>query len=235
MIAALFFRGPPQCRSTQFCETLSSPPTNQRADGGSQSRTFSQGRDQSSNPAISPQKPSGSSLARFQSASYCSRLETWACSANPAGGGKTRVSCRTLSIDSPPCSDVIGAGSAVALGRKFIAWYEHDEADGLPSPPKEIHRRSSVVGLEGGKVWILRRPRARVNHLDALRTPRGRPRSRGVDLPWASDLLSSSSMSTLTRTRRGSQHDPRPDPLASAKEAGLRYVTDARPGIRRRR
>jgi DNA topoisomerase-1 len=42
-------------------------------------------------------------------------------------------------------------------------------------------------------------------------------------------------MSTMTRSRRGVKPAPRPDPTASAKAAGLRYVSDARPGIRRKR
>jgi len=42
-------------------------------------------------------------------------------------------------------------------------------------------------------------------------------------------------MSTVTRPRRTPQPELRPDPIASAKAAGLRYVSDARPGIRRKR
>src|SRR4051794_41807237 len=102
MRAALFFRGPSQCRSTQFWETLSCPPTNQRADGGAHSSTFSQGRDQSRNPAISSQKTDGSSLARFPNASYCSRLDKWAWRAKPGGGGEERGSFRGPSIVCAP-------------------------------------------------------------------------------------------------------------------------------------
>ena len=114
MIAALFLFGPSQWRSTQLYEALSWPPTNHLANGGFQSSTLSQGLNQSSASACSAQKPSGSSLARFQSAWYCSRLEMWACRANSGGGGKTRVSFRTLVIDPPPGSAVMVAGSAVA-------------------------------------------------------------------------------------------------------------------------
>jgi DNA topoisomerase-1 len=42
-------------------------------------------------------------------------------------------------------------------------------------------------------------------------------------------------MNTTTRPRRKPQPALRPDPLASAKAAGLRYVSDAKPGIRRKR
>src|SRR3954447_5141417 len=42
-------------------------------------------------------------------------------------------------------------------------------------------------------------------------------------------------MSTTTRKRSGAQPPLRPDPIASARAAKLRYVTDDRPGIRRRR
>src|SRR5262249_41910363 len=113
MSAALFLAGPSQWRSMQLSDTLIVPPSNQRANGGVQSRPLLQGLDHRSVCAISPQNASGSSLARFQSDSYSSRLATWACRANSGGGGNTRVSFSTLTIDPPGSADMV-AGSGVA-------------------------------------------------------------------------------------------------------------------------
>src|SRR5439155_24056005 len=89
-IAALFRRGPPTCRSRQFAETLSRPPTNHFAKGGSQSRTFDQGAIHSRVAAIRAQKASGSFAvsARKESSRTAASLR------KPAGGGYCSFSLR---------------------------------------------------------------------------------------------------------------------------------------------
>src|SRR5438105_8749373 len=96
MMAALFLRGPSRWRSMQLYAALSVRPTNHWACGSFHSRTRSHLRNQVSAPACSAQKPSGSSAARFHSASYSAALLMCAWAANSAGGGNCRVSLRTL-------------------------------------------------------------------------------------------------------------------------------------------
>src|SRR5262245_40437185 len=123
----------------QLWLTLICPPTNHLANGGCQSSTCRQGRDQSTAWAISPQKADGSSLARFQSVSDSVRLETCAWPANSGGGGKTRVSLRMLWIASPPGWDVMVRG---LHGRRPIA----RASPGGGGPPRPS---SSRVWWEG--------------------------------------------------------------------------------------
>src|SRR5580704_9469658 len=100
-MAALFLRQVSRCRSRQLYDALILPPTNHLVLGIVPSRTLSHLRNQWRLAAISPQKPAGSSFARFQSLLYSSSLLMLASAANSAGGGKTRNSCRTLSMLSP--------------------------------------------------------------------------------------------------------------------------------------
>src|SRR5207302_5070581 len=93
-IAALFRRGPPRCRSRQFAETLSRPPTNHFAKGGSQSRTLDQGAIQSRVAAIRAQKASGS----FPASTRKESSRTAASFRKPAGGGYCSFSLSRLSI-----------------------------------------------------------------------------------------------------------------------------------------
>src|SRR4051794_18020771 len=71
--------------------------------------------------------------------------------------------------------------------------------------------------------------------------PRGRPMLLRSSAPSAtrprraSNLLRSRFMSTMTSQQTRPQPGLHPDPLTSAKAAGLRYVADTRPGIRRKR
>src|SRR5688572_8921438 len=95
-MAALLRREPSRWRSTQLALTLSLPPTNHWACGSFQTSTWSHGLAHSSFLASSAQKLSGSSLARCQRRSYSAMLLTWADAAKAAGGGKERVSLRTL-------------------------------------------------------------------------------------------------------------------------------------------
>src|SRR5271157_3612912 len=101
MMAALFLRQDSRCRSRQLYDALILPPTNHLVLGIVPSSTLSHLRNQCRLAAISPQKPAGSSLARFQSLLYSSSLLMLACAANSGGGGKMRASCRTLTMLSP--------------------------------------------------------------------------------------------------------------------------------------
>jgi hypothetical protein len=99
MIAALLRRAVRTCRSTQLAETLSFPPTNQRASGDSHSSTASHGRIHSSSRAKPAQKPSGSCSAR----AYTSGSFTCATSWKAAGGGNARSSVSRLEISELDC------------------------------------------------------------------------------------------------------------------------------------
>src|SRR5580700_2354431 len=99
-MAALFLRQVSRCRSRQLYEALILPPTNHLVLGIVPSSTLSHLRNQWRLAAISPQKPAGSSFARFHSLLYSSSLLMLACAVNSAGGGKTRNSCRTLTMPS---------------------------------------------------------------------------------------------------------------------------------------
>ena len=79
----------------QLALTLSLPPTNHWACGSFQTRTLSHVFAQSSDFACSAQRPSGSALAFYTSASYSATLLKCADAEN-AGGGKVRDSLRTL-------------------------------------------------------------------------------------------------------------------------------------------
>src|SRR4051794_18096060 len=54
-------------------------------------------------------------------------------------------------------------------------------------------------------------------------------------LSGARDLLTGAGMATRMQTRREDPQGPVVDPRESAKVAGLSYVTDTKPGIRRKR
>src|ERR1700722_19707439 len=101
MMAALFFRHVVRCRSRQLYDALILPPTNHFVLGMGPSSTLSHLRNQVRLAAISPQKPAGSSFARFHIRLYSSSLLMLACALNSAAGGNSRVSCSTLVILSP--------------------------------------------------------------------------------------------------------------------------------------
>src|SRR5258707_13779556 len=111
MIAALLPRPAAMCRSRQLKLTLSLPPTNHLANGSFHSSTLVHFLAQASAPACSAQKRSGSSLARFQSASYSARFLRWALAANSGGGAKLRVSFKTL-VMSEAGEDIAAAPRA---------------------------------------------------------------------------------------------------------------------------
>src|SRR5438270_9700139 len=95
-MAALFRRQEARGRSRQLELALSCPLTNHLANGAfDQSRTWVNGLNQSSDLACSAQKPSGSVSAHLASRSRSAAL-TRALAANSGGGGKRRVSFRTL-------------------------------------------------------------------------------------------------------------------------------------------
>src|SRR4051812_9301522 len=96
MIAALFFRHVLRCRSVQLALTFSLPPTNHLANGSFHSSTLSNGFIHVSDLACSAQKPSGSFSAHAASRSRSAAEGMCAAFANSAGGGKRRVSFRTL-------------------------------------------------------------------------------------------------------------------------------------------
>src|SRR5436190_24086540 len=91
MSAALVRRAVLMWQSTQVTETLSFPPTNHFACGGSQSRTVSHFLNHSSSLACSSQNPSGSVVAR----SYIDLSDTCALRAKDFGGGNFLFSCRS--------------------------------------------------------------------------------------------------------------------------------------------
>src|SRR5205807_495255 len=91
-IAAL--RGPLRCRSRQFADMFSFPPTNHFAKGGSHSRTFDQGAIQASPFAIRAQKASGS----FAASSRNESSRSTAAFRKAAGGGYRSFSFRRLSM-----------------------------------------------------------------------------------------------------------------------------------------
>src|SRR5207247_2045133 len=93
-------------RSRQLALALICPPTNHLACGSFHSSTLVQRLIHVSDSACSAQKPSGSSLARWKSFSYSSRLLRCAFAAKSAGGGKVRVSLRTLVMCEPAEEDM---------------------------------------------------------------------------------------------------------------------------------
>src|SRR5262249_4772272 len=108
-MAALLRRGPLRWRSTQLTLALICPPANHWACGSFQTRALSHFFNQASASACSAQTAAGSSLARCQSFSYSARLLTCALAANSAGGGKVRVSCRTLVMLAEAGEDIRGS------------------------------------------------------------------------------------------------------------------------------
>src|SRR6516165_4695261 len=116
MIAALLPRPAARCRSRQFALTFSLPPVNHLANGSFHSSTLFHFLTQASDSACSAQNRSGSSLARFQSASYSARLFTCALAENSGVGAKLRVSFRTLVISAAGEEDIAaGSGGGRAL------------------------------------------------------------------------------------------------------------------------
>src|SRR3989449_9365014 len=93
-IAALFRRGEARCRSRQFCETLSWPPTNHLANGAFHWRTFDHFLIQTNSFARSDQYRSGSAAASRRT------LGSWSHASlrNDFGGGYSSFSFRRLSI-----------------------------------------------------------------------------------------------------------------------------------------
>src|SRR5438105_4345523 len=98
--AVLSLRPPATCRSRQFSEMLRVPPVNQRAKGAFHSSTRSHLRDQSSVSACSAQKPSGSFRLRSWRARYSAMEPMCAWRAKASGGGKTRASCKMVSMSA---------------------------------------------------------------------------------------------------------------------------------------
>src|SRR5438552_16343327 len=92
--AALFRRAPLRCRSRQFADMFSFPPTNHFAKGGSHSRTVDQGAIQASPFAIRAQKTSGS----FAASSRNESSRATAAFRKAAGGGYFSFSFRRLSM-----------------------------------------------------------------------------------------------------------------------------------------
>ena len=188
------------------------PPTNHLANGGFQSSTLSHGLNQCEGLRLSPQKPSGSSLARFQSAWYCSRLEMCALRGELGRGRE----------DPGLVQDALDRSAAVFLGhgrglRGLCVG--RVKGRGLPATGDAACPRCRSVSSRTGKAaWILRPARAGVNFSGGAR-----------------DLLSGAGMATRTQTRRKDPQGPVVDPIESAKVAGLRYVSDTKPGIRRKR
>src|SRR4051812_18597732 len=116
------------------------------------------------------------------------------------------------------------------------AWVMMDEGLGLPANPwarrQQGHSRvRSDDGIRDGRsldLMAAARPR-QLPRCGLLGTWIAAPRSVGYRI-----CVRLTFMSTVTRPRRTPQPELRPDPIASAKAAGLRYVSDARPGIRRK-
>src|SRR6187402_3514128 len=94
MIAALFCRAVPRCRSRQFSETFSFPPTNHFAYGSCQSSTFSHFLFQLRSEASRAQNLSGFLIDSSHSVRYCAMLEMRAFLEKSFAGLKTRFSIR---------------------------------------------------------------------------------------------------------------------------------------------
>src|ERR1019366_7475793 len=97
-MAALFRRGPARCRSRQFSERLSLPPTNHFANGAFHSTTFFHGARQVSSRASLPKNLAGCLIDSRYMRRYCSSLLIRAFLANSFDGLKTRFSIKCDSM-----------------------------------------------------------------------------------------------------------------------------------------
>src|SRR5437016_2429117 len=98
MIAAFVRRGPSRCRSRQFSETFSCPPTNHFAFGALQSSTCFHGLRHVSSFASRAKNFSGCSTLSFHIFLYCCMDLIRALFAKALAGLKTRFSTRVDSM-----------------------------------------------------------------------------------------------------------------------------------------
>src|SRR5206468_10416182 len=98
MIAALFRRDPARCRSRQFSETFSFPPTNHFANGGFHSRTFPHGARQTNSFASRVQNLAGWRIDSRYIRRYLARLLIRALLLKSGAGLKTPFSTRCDSM-----------------------------------------------------------------------------------------------------------------------------------------
>ena len=138
--------GPRSGGRRSYTTAFSLPPTNHLANGGCQSSTLSHGLSQWSDlgllgPEALRDRPwRGSTGPRTGPGWRCGP-----CCANSSGGGKTRVSCRTLVIDPPPWSELMVARLPVAMPKGRVCQFSRSSMPRAFGIPKS------------GWIWILRR------------------------------------------------------------------------------
>src|SRR4030095_12915927 len=128
------------------------PPTNHFEKGRSHSRTLFHFSNQCRSEAMPAQKPSGSSSARFDKASYASRLGICALAEKAALGLKTRCSLRRDSI-LLFASDMGNHRQKERPQRRVAAVLDLDEARLLRLTEVLVVHRNVVLPLFRGLVF----------------------------------------------------------------------------------